>query len=632
MSRTPASFVHRTLRVPSLRIRRYVSSAAEGPVTLAYRHRILASSTSSSTSSTPGTATSNNTTKRIYVKRLRMDNDQLRITSLLDTLHASLFHTPTATSRRRRRRDIVGVPYQYMNALATHYGSSTTTTPTKRLFQKWWNSKTITINDIIAYFISLGRILLDPYYPPAIKGVYIYGDVGVGKSMIMDLFHATVVGTNMQQHQQQQNTTFVEPTSSSTSPVIPRRSSSITITSRRCHFHEFMIDIHTRIYKYKCQYPKSDPIPPIAASIASETTLLCLDEMQVTDIADAMILRRLFTILFKLNVILVTTSNRPPEKLYEGGINRASFVPFIDIIQDSMVVVGMNGVIDYRKEEEDVIDCNEDDDSTTTTTNTATTNSSLVVSTMSVLPRYICPSIEPSPTIRQQFINDWFTITSGGDTNNQSETIPVAMGRYIHITKSNTNCAILTFDEVCNRPLGAADYIALATRYEIIILTNVPQLDGHVYNQARRFVTFIDALYEAKTILILDANVNREELFVGFNACITTNDGDEEIALDDDNEDEHNNSSTKTIKNEEIVVMREGGSSSSSSTTFISCSDSSPNSKRGDDGRVEWSATGRIGVSLAQLSSVREVSFSFARADSRLAEMCTSSWGRYVNK
>jgi protein AFG1 len=307
--------------------------------------------------------------------------------------------------------------------------------------------------------------------------------------------------------------------------------------------------------------------------------------------------------------------------LYEGGINRASFVPFIDIIQDSMVVVGMNGVIDYRKEEmeEDVIDCNEADDSTTaTTTNTATTNSSLVVSAMSLLPRYICPSIEPSPTIRQQFINDWFT-TTGVDTNTQSEIIPVAMGRYIHITKSNTNCAILTFDEVCNRPLGAADYIA------------------HVYNQARRFVTFIDALYEAKTILILDANVNREDLFVGFNACITTNDGDEEIALDDDNdsnEDEHNISSTKTIKNEEIVVMREGGSSSSSSTTFISSSSgsSSPNSKRGDDGRIEWSATGRIGVSLAQLSSVREVSFSFARADSRLAEMCTSSWGRYVNK
>jgi protein AFG1 len=302
-----------------------------------------------------------------------------------------------------------------------------------------------------------------------------------------------------------------------------------------------------------------------------------------------------------------------------------------------MVVVGMNGVIDYRKEEmeEDVIDCGEDDDSTTT----ATTNSSLVVSTMSLLPRYICPSIEPSSTIRQQFINDWFTITGGdGDTNTQSEeTIPVAMGRYIHITKSNTNCAILTFDEVCNKPLGAADYIALASRYEIIILTNVPQLHGHVFNQARRFVTFIDALYEAKTILILDSNVNREDLFVGFNACITTNDGDEEIALDDDennNEDEHNNSSTKTIKNEEIVVMREGGSSSSSSTTYISgsSSSSSPNSKRGDDGRVEWSATGRIGVSLAQLSSVREVSFSFARADSRLAEMCTSSWGRCVNK
>ena len=349
--------------------------------------------------------------------------------------------------------------------------------------------------------------------------------------------------------------------------------------------------------------------------------------MQITDIADAMIIRRLFTILFKLNVILVTTSNRPPDKLYEGGINRASFVPFISIVQESMVVVGMNGVIDYRKEEEEEEDINNDDSTTTTTTNSS------LISTMSLLPRYICRTIEPSATIRKQLVDDWFA-TGGNDENgSHSETIPVAMGRSVHITKSNTNCAILTFDEVCNRPLGAADYIALSARYDVLIITNVPQLDGNVFNQARRFVTLIDAIYEAKTILIIDADVNRDELFVGFNACITTNDGDEEIALVDD----HNNKNeTKTIKNEEIVVMREGGSSSSSSTTFISSSSSRPNNSsgsngsNGDDGRVEWSATGRIGVSLAQLSSVREVSFSFARADSRLAEMCTSSWGRSI--
>ena len=603
------SFCHLTLPLR----RFYSSSAAEGPVTLAYRHRILTSAISSkpTPTSTPSTTGSNSN-----AKRLRLDTDQLRITSLLDTLHASLFNTPTST---RRRRDIVGVPYQYMNALATHYGH---TTPTKRLFQKWYNG-TITTRDMIAYIISLGRIVLDPY-PPTIKGVYIYGAVGVGKSMIMDLFHATVVGNTQQQQQQQQqlNDTLVDPSSSSSSSSSKRNS----ITSTRCHFHEFMIDIHTRIHEHKCRYPKSDPIPYVAASIACETSLLCLDEMQVTDIADAMILRRLFTILFKLNVILVTTSNRPPDKLYEGGINRASFLPFISIVQESMVVVGMNGVIDYRKEEEEEEDINNDDSTTTTTTNSS------LISTMSVLPRYICPSIEPSSTIRKRLIDDWFATGGNDENDSHSETIPVAMGRSIHITKSNTNCAILTFDEVCNRPLGAADYIALSARYDVLIITNVPQLDGNVFNQARRFVTLIDAIYEAKTILIIDAVVNRDDLFVGFNACITTNDGDEEIALDDDEGQQqrlHNTASIETIKNEEIVVMREGGSSSSSSTTFISSSGSSSNV---DDGRVEWSATGRIGVSLAQLSSVREVSFSFARADSRLAEMCTSSWGRYVNK
>ena len=291
-----------------------------------------------------------------------------------------------------------------------------------------------------------------------------------------------------------------------------------------------------------------------------------------------------------------------------------------------MVVVGMNGVIDYRKGEEEEEDINNDDSTTTNTTNSS------LISTMSVLPRYICPSIEPSSTIRKQLVDNWFATGGNDENDSHSETIPVAMGRSIHITKSNTNCAILTFDEVCNRPLGAADYIALSARYDVLIITNVPQLDGNVFNQARRFVTLIDAIYEAKTILIIDAVVNRDDLFVGFNACITTNDGDEEIALDDDEGQQqrlHNTASIETIKNEEIVVMREGGSSSSSSTTFISSSGSSSNF---DDGRVEWSATGRIGVSLAQLSSVREVSFSFARADSRLAEMCTSSWGRYVNK
>jgi len=139
----------------------------------------------------------------------------------------------------------------------------------------------------------------------------------------------------------------------------------------------------------------------------------------------------------------------------------------------------------------------------------------------------------------------------------------------------------------------------------MIIVEDVPQLGGHTYNEARRFVTLIDALYEARTKLIIAAEVPRDDLFVGFDASVETHDGDEEIAIEG-------------VLDKESFVIGEGGSSSSSSTTLI----------RTQNGEMEWSATGRIGVSLAQLSSVREVSFAFKRADSRLAEMAGANWGR----
>ena len=163
--------------------------------------------------------------------------------------------------------------------------------------------------------------------------------------------------------------------------------------------------------------------------------------------------------------------------------------------------------------------------------------------------------------------------------------------------------------------MGAADYIAIAERFQTIIIENVPQLGGHVYNEARRFVTLTDALYEAKTKLIIAAEVPLDELFVGFDATVETADGDEEIAIDDNVLSDRNSS-------KESVIIGEGGSSSSSSTTLIHMQNGNKQQP------VEWSATGRIGVSLAQLSAVREVSFSFKRAASRLAEMSASSWGR----
>jgi len=389
---------------------------------------------------------------------------------------------------------------------------------------------------------------------------------------------------------------------------------------RRLHFHEFMlgkslvkfcamichlpltddaiplqyIDVHQRIHNYKTIHPKADPIPPVAASIAIESRLLCFDEMQITDIADAMIIKRLFAILLDLGVVIVTTSNRPPCGLYEGGINRSIFMPFIDTLNERMIVIEMDGDHDYRRDESLL---NDDDEGTT--------------SLDSSLPTHVCTSTN-SPSAVNDMLQQWFDQGNDKGQESKSEVIPVAMGRSIQVNKSNDTCGWFTFNELCKQPLGVADYLAIANRYKVIIVENVPQLDGQVYNEARRFVTLIDALYEARTKLVISSNVSIQDLFIGFDATVETHDGDEEIAIDDNNT---NDTSTNSKKSS---IIGEGGSSSSHSTTLIHTK---------EHGKVEWSGTGRIGVSLAQLSAVREVSFSFKRAASRMAEMSSSNWG-----
>ena len=353
------------------------------------------------------------------------------------------------------------------------------------------------------------------------------------------------------------------------------------------------------------------------------------------DMHTAMIIKRLFTILLDLGVVIVTTSNRPPSGLYEGGINRSVFLPFIDTLYERMEVIEMGGGHDYRKDN-------------------GLDPASLSMSSDS-LPSYMYPS-DCSSTRR--ILERWMATKKGRrvesdsapspaaagvssevtETIIRSETIPVAMGRTLRVERANKRCGRFTFDELCARPLGAADYIAISHRFGIVLVENVPQLGGQIYNEARRFVTLVDALYEARTTLVIAADVPREELFVGFDAAVETHDGDEEIALDDDVDGgtvtalAGNDNTYKRSHNRESLVIGEGGSSSSSSTTLIrttqAADENGGGGGGGGEGVMEWSATGRIGVSLAQLSAVREVSFSFRRAESRLAEMASASWGR----
>lgn len=386
-------------------------------------------------------------------------------------------------------------------------------------------------------------------FGPPPRGMYIHGSVGVGKSFLMDLFYASVTVPN------------------DDSCCNNDSHKHANITKRRIHFHEFMLDVHHRIFVYKQKHPRGDAIPIIAQQLAQESQLLCFDEFQVTDIADAMILKRLFLFLLDLNVILVATSNRSPDALYEGGINRSLFMPFIDLLKSTSDIISMEDLgKDYRLETQ------ADGQSYFWSNNDFRGNINNNIHTQ-----------------LEEIFGDTTSIT-------QTESIPVLFGRTVQVARMNDRCAWFDFYQLCYQPLGAADYISICRRFPVLIMDGVPQLDANYLNEARRFVTLVDACYESRTRLVLAAQVPLDELFVDFEAQVETTDGDEEL-----------------------IVNEKGGNSSSFATTMIRI-------KEGE--YYEWSATGRVGVSLAQFSSANDLAFSFRRASSRLVEMSGKEWGR----
>lgn len=471
---------------------------------------------------------------------VRRDETQIALASKLDALHSSL---ASSDSRVLTDDQLTVEGFGIFPGRSFQNGLSQTFVMT-----------TYTIRN------KLRNMITSSETPP--RGLYIHGSVGVGKSFLMDLFY----------------------------DVCGESKATLRRKRKRAHFHEFMLDVHQRIHEFKKIHPKKDPIPPVALGLAKEARLFCFDEFQVTDIADAMIMKRLFTLLFDMGVVVVSTSNRPPDTLYEGGLNRSLFLPFIDTIHETFDVVPMDKLHDYRRD----------------------------ICLPDIPYSYFWPSNDPNTKI---FLNTIF----GND--GRSEVVPVMMGRKVEVSRANEKCGWFDFKEVCHQPLGAADYISLSHRFPIIIVENVPQLGANQYNEARRFVTLIDAMYESKTRLVISAHVSLEHLFVEFDTKVESNDGDEEMAVGDLTGIGISGDSVGVVKenaiqnqrgDEESWVNGEGGSSSSSSTTMI----------RTQDGDVEWSATGRVGVSLAQLSAVKDVAFSFRRAESRLAEMSGEQWGR----
>lgn len=279
---------------------------------------------------------------------------------------------------------------------------------------------------------------------PAPQGLYIFGAVGRGKSMLMDLFF-------------------------SLAPVAKKR---------RVHFHAFMQETHARIHSFRQANPKSgDPMPDVAKAIADEVTLLCFDELQVKDIADASILGRLFSLLLEAGIVVVATSNRHPDELYKGGLNRHRFLPFIDFLKQRHALHELMAEKDYR------------------------------LARLTAAPVWFTPC---GPRARAALDERFDSLTEG------VAVAPVTLdlkGRSLDVPRAAGGVARMSFDALCIEARGAADYLALAAHFHTLVLDNVPLLEPQKKNEAVRFVTLIDALYEAKVKLIASADGEPQKLY-----------------------------------------------------------------------------------------------------------------------
>ncbi|MEJ1978493.1 MAG: cell division protein ZapE [Acetobacteraceae bacterium] len=280
--------------------------------------------------------------------------------------------------------------------------------------------------------------------PNGPNGLYLVGEVGRGKSMLMDLFFAEADVARKQ----------------------------------RIHFHQFMQDVHARIFAWKQANPGgADPVPPLADAIAARAALLCFDEFQVNDIADAMILGRLFQALFDRAVVVVATSNTAPDDLFRGKPGRDAFLPFIALIKRHLDVLQMDGARDFRRQR------------------------------LRGMPVWHVPADRRADAA----LDEAFAKLSGGAPPRE-ERLTVA-GRTLRVPLAADNVARFDFTALCGQPLGPGDYLAIATHYEALVLDGVPRLGPENYDQARRFITLVDALYEHRVKLVASADAAPDQLY-----------------------------------------------------------------------------------------------------------------------
>ena len=284
--------------------------------------------------------------------------------------------------------------------------------------------------------------------PDKIKGLYIWGDVGRGKSMLMDMFFE----------------------------ILPHK------RKRRAHFNDFMQDAQERIHQHREAYKRGeteeeDPIPTIAEALAEEASVLCFDEFTVTDIADAMILGRLFEAMFNEGVVIIATSNVKPENLYTNGLNRKIFLPFIDLLADNVDVFNLDARTDFRLEKLDQA------------------------------PVYYTPL---NTETKKAMDETWIRLT--GTDAISPETLELK-GRTLKIAQAAGGAARVSFKTLCLEPRSAADYLAIARNYHTVFLEDIPVMEREDHNAAKRFILLIDTLYDNHIRIVVSAQAKPDKLY-----------------------------------------------------------------------------------------------------------------------